>query len=207
MNKQVIISEPDNETLSRICEAFYSRQKGMQNGVRIDDIYRHDAINYTFSGVAEIGGIEYGFIIDDGNWNGTELREWGLAEDIGGYQPPPPLEPLTFIPSDDSLAWERPHMFGVYLMWRKEAWFAEQERNYAYDRQCQPGRFVENHYRNWAAQKGMKIGLLSDLGKAIEHYRTVKPANMPEPPTYRWDEESAGFVEGEKPIASEGEKR
>jgi hypothetical protein len=56
-----------------------------------------------------------------------------------------------------------PQMFQVYLMWRKQPWFIEKERGYNYDRHFQPGGMVEDHYREWAATRGMKVGYISDL--------------------------------------------
>jgi hypothetical protein len=154
------LAEPTDEALERICDAHWN---GGGDGVRFLDIHQHDACNHTLSGVIEIDGVEHGFIIENGNRNGTEVRAWGDPEDVGTYTPPPPPEPLTFIPKDDALFATRPQMFAVYVYWRKQPWFAEKERAYAYDRHFQPGGFVENHYREWADKRGLKVGLLSSL--------------------------------------------
>jgi len=187
------IIEPTTEILERICDAMSGAKgrRGAYNGVTFSDIHQHNSCNHVYSGTIDIEGVEYGFIIQDGDWNGTEVREWGLADDVGSYDPPPPPEPVSFIPVNDHLAWERPEMFGVYVAWRKESWFTEQQRKYAYDRHFQPGGYVEKHYRDWAATKGLKVGYLSDLERAIEHYRANQPANMPAPPKYKWNEDKA----------------
>lgn len=154
------LAYPDNDTLDRIVDAFCNRGG---KGVQFRDIYEHDVCNHTLSGTIEVQGQAYGFIIENGNWNGTVVRKWGEPDDVGIYDPPPPSEPFTFIPTDLCLHLDRPEMFKLYAWWRKQSWFIKKERDYAYDRYFQPGGFVENHYRDWAAKKGLKIGLLSDL--------------------------------------------
>jgi hypothetical protein len=38
------------------------------------------------------------------------------------------------------------------------------ERSYNYDRHFQPGGKIENHYRDKADKRGLRIGYLSELG-------------------------------------------
>ena len=158
------ILAPDADILGRIVDAHWNYSThGNSSGVEFRDIHQHDACNHTLSGTVDVDGTLYGFIIESGNNWGTVVHEWGLADDIGTYQPPPPPEPFTFVPADPNLPITRPGMFQVYLEWRKEEWFKAKEREYRYDRHFQPGGFVEKHYREWAAKKGMTIGLLSDF--------------------------------------------
>lgn len=148
----------DDVAISFLEELGYLEWSGeMKNDrIKLSVKHRHDACNYTHSGTVTIEGVEYGFVIDNGNWNGTVVREWGLAEDVGAYQPPEPTI-YTFIPTSGTLKEDAPGLWGVYLMWRKEAWFKDKERGYNYDRHFHPGGKTENHYRDWAAKKGMKI--------------------------------------------------
>lgn len=150
---------PSDEILEYICDAQWNGGKG--EGIHFIDIYQHNACNHTLSGTIDVDGTKYGFIIDNGDLGGTVVREWGLADDVGTYKPEPPGEPLTFVPSGVLNA----GLLKVYHLWRKEAWFKEKERGYLYDRHFAPGCATEKHYREWAAKKGMKIGLLSDVQK------------------------------------------
>ena len=154
--------EPSEESLTRICEAHWYKSG---SGVKFIDIHQHDACNHTLSGTIDVGGVEYGFIIDNGNWAGTVVRAWGDPEDVGVYDPGPPPEMATFVPVDDSLSETSPGLFNVYLAWRKESWFVEKERGYNYDRHFAPGGKTESYYRDWAAKKGMKIGYLSHISE------------------------------------------
>lgn len=150
-----ILTEPTDEALERICDAHWNSGG---EGVKFRDIHQHNACNHTLSGTIEIDGTEYGFIIQNGDWNGTVVDKWGLADDVGTYKPEPPTL-FTFVPMDDTLRTSKPHMWQVYLAWRKEKWFQDKERAYNYDRHFQPGGAIENHYREWAAKKGMKPGI------------------------------------------------
>lgn len=188
-----IEEEPSDETLSRICEAHYARKTDGEKrfGVKFSDVHRHDAVNYTLSGTVEINGVEHGFIIDDGNWNGTVVRSWGDPEDVGIYDPGPPPEMRTFIPADDSMFFDRPGMFSVYLHWRKQNWFKDKERGYNYDRHFAPGESTEKHYREWAANKGMKVATSAAFQTKLEkpssgmgyenarHRQPPPPRNLP----------------------------
>lgn len=177
---RVYLTDAPEEALERICEAQWANPGTFVtvHGVTFHDIHRHDACNHTLSGVVDIGGVSHGFVIDNGNNSGTVVREWGNPEDVGIYDPGPPPEPRTFVPTNDALAWERPGMFGVYLAWRKEPWFTDMERSYNYDRHFQPGSKVESHYREKAAKRGLKTGYLSDLTAAIAH---LKASANPKP--------------------------
>lgn len=158
-----VLAEPTEEILTRICEAHWNGCKG--EGIHFSDVYQHDAINHTLSGTIEADGVSYGFIIRNGNWNGTEVLEWGLEDDVGSYQHPEPPEPITFVPNDPHLFARSPEMFKVYGMWRKEKWFTEKVGGYNYDRHFAPGGKTETYYREWAAKRGMKPGYLINFSK------------------------------------------
>jgi hypothetical protein len=156
------IDYPTDDMLTRIADAQWGEKN---NGVVFHDIHRHNACNHTLSGTITEGEIEYGFIIHSGDWGGTVVEEWGLSEDVGSYRPEW-IEPATFVPSNSFLIDENPTMFKVYGLWRKEEWFKEMVRSYNYDRHFQPGCKTEAHYREKAAKRGLKPGLLSNFTDA-----------------------------------------
>lgn len=159
------LAEPTVEALERICDAQWSNPGLYKtvDGVTFLDIQQHNACNHTLSGTIDIDGVEHGFIIDNGDWAGTVVRAWGDPEDVGTAPEPEPPEPLTFLPNDRSMFWTRPNMWKVYVFWRKEPWFRDMERGYNYDHHFQPSRYIEGHYREKAAKRGLRIGYLSDL--------------------------------------------
>lgn len=144
-----------NSFLERLCDMEWNGCEAV-DGISISSTHRHDAINCTHSGTFTHGGTEYGFVIDNGNWAGTVVREWGMADDVGLYEPPKPTI-WTFVPQNGTLKEDRPAMWGVYLEWRKSKWFKEKERGYNYDKHFAPGGKTESYYRDWAATKGLKI--------------------------------------------------
>lgn len=145
--------EAGQEVMERIADAGWNR-KG--DGVSFKDIHQINACNHVYSGVITHAGEDFGFIIESGDIHGTLIREWGAADEIGTYQSPAPTL-YTFAPADDELKQKRPELYGVYLAWRKTDWFRDKERGYNYDRHFAPGGKTEDHYRAWAASKGMKI--------------------------------------------------
>ena len=148
-------SRKAEDVIQRICELHYEgKDKG--NGVSFDCRHRHDAVNYTLNGEVELDGKSYRFTIRDGNWDGTVVEEWGTEETVGLYTPPPPPM-FDMVPVDDSLESRRPHMWQVYLAWKKEPWFKEIIKSYAYDSHFAPGLKTEQYWRGKAAQKGLKI--------------------------------------------------
>lgn len=155
--------EPSEKSLTRICEAHWTHGASGGDGVKFLDVHQHNACNHTLSGTIEIGGVEHGFIIDNGNLDGTVVRAWGDPEDVGTYDPGPPPEPRTFIPKDDDLFITKPGLFKVYLYWREQKWFKDKEQGYNYDRHFAPGGKTEKYYSEWAETKGMKVGYWSSL--------------------------------------------
>ena len=151
---------PKRETLEKICAAHYAG--GDTADVEFFDQYMHDACNYTLNGIVKEDGRKFGFIVDDGNMNGTVVRAWGDPEDVGYYHPPK-VEPLTFIPEDQSLHKRSPARFAVYLKWRNEEWFQEKVGALNYDLHFCPTTEIRQHYADWARKRGLKIGLFSEL--------------------------------------------
>jgi hypothetical protein len=149
-------ANPDKweDLLERIIDAFCSQQK--TDGICFDVIHQHNACNHTMDGSIDIEGKTYRFTIDNGDWAGTVVREWGDEETVGLYTPPPPPQ-YDMVPIDPSLKATRPSLWKVYLAWRKEPWFAEIIRSYAYDKHFAPGGRTETYYRDKAQSKGLRI--------------------------------------------------
>lgn len=166
-----LLEEPRDEDLSIVMEAFYAQFQGTKTDkVTFTSIHQHNALNYTFSGTIETDLGNKSFIIRDGDWNGTEVVEWGNEDDVGMYRhpAPDPLNRIVFVPNDPMLHVNRPHMWRVYMLWRQTKAFREKEDAYLYDRHFQPGLQIENYYRNWARPKGLVAGTLRDIP---EQYR------------------------------------
>lgn len=155
-----LLSEPTDDVLERICDAQWNGGKG--DGITFSAIHQHNVCNHTLVGEIDVDGHVYGFVIDNGDWNGTEVRQWDADPENVGWREPAPPEPATFLPAKiDHVA--NPGLWRVYATWRKERWFADKVRGLNYDRHFAPGGATEKHYREWAATKGLKIGFLSDL--------------------------------------------
>ena len=148
--------------LERIAEAAWDHDcrsgKVTLDGVRIADVHQINSANHVYSGTIEHDGKSFGFIVEMGDQRGCFVIEWGNADDVGRYEPPPPVV-MTFVPRDPLLKEKRPELFAVYEAWTRTEWFKEKERSYNYDRHFQPGGYVEKHYRDWAASKGMTVAV------------------------------------------------
>lgn len=164
------LSDPTEEVLERICDAQWN---GSGPGIVLLDVYKFNACNHVLSGTIEVNDETYGFIIENGDWNGTVVKAWGDPEDVGTYQHPEPPEPLTFIPNDRTLCISRPAIFEIYLGWRKENWFTEKQSAYNYDRHFQPGGCTEKYYREWAKKKGMIIGSMDQFREDVKAYEKI----------------------------------
>lgn len=153
------LTEPPDSVLERICDAFYELcgYTGSSDGVTLLDVHQHNAVNHTLSGTVDVDGTIYGFIVENGDWNGTVVRRWGDPEDVSVYQPEPPGEPLTFVPDWNA----SPSTIAAWHTLRRTAAFTEKVGAYAYDRHFAPGGATEKHYRAWAAERGLVVGHLS----------------------------------------------
>jgi len=149
-----------NDAASKLIDRICDAQAGdKSDGIRISTAHRHDAINYTLEGEAEYEGKTYAFLIDNGNWNGTVVREWGNPENAPSYEPPPPPR-YEAIPQNEGLKQTHPGLWAVYLQWRQQDWFKDLVRGYNYDNHFAPGNKTERYYREMAAKRGLKIVLV-----------------------------------------------
>lgn len=170
-----MLAEPTAEILERIADVAWGLSRQYDDaGLRIFDVHRHNACNFTYVGEIDHEGQTYAFVIDSGDWAGTVVREWCAPEHAKGYTPEY-VEPPTFVPEDDTLFQRSPAKFMVYGYWRTEYWFKEMERAYNYDRHFAPGHQTETTYRNMARAKGLKVGYMSHFSpdelKAIQDAR------------------------------------
>lgn len=141
------------EVLTMICDAAWNG--GELNGVKITHTYQHNACNHTYEGDVTFRGEEFSFVVDNGDWAGTVVRQWGDLGDVCFVAPEPPPR-ATFLPS---LSCSNPVLAArIWVLWEKEAWFQEKVHGLNYDRHFAPGGATENHYRQWAESKGMTIG-------------------------------------------------
>jgi hypothetical protein len=67
-------TEVGTEVLQRICEAGYAG--GTSGAGLYVSVERHNALNMTMEGTLEHDGLDFYFKIDDGDGNGTEVREF-----------------------------------------------------------------------------------------------------------------------------------
>ena len=156
----VTLDMPD-DVAERITEAFWSRQNGGEKrfDVRFIDIHQHNACNHTMTGIVVVDGIDYGFVMESGDWNGTVVKEYGPAEEcsqVYSYEPPPETR-FKLVPKDDMLEQSNPAKYAIALKWIQQPHIQEKLQSYHYDRHFQPGCVIETHYKEWANKLGMKF--------------------------------------------------
>jgi hypothetical protein len=146
--------------LTRICEAGWAPSQ-LEPGIKELRVHEHNACNHTYEGVLEYDGIAFSFVVDNGDWNGTEVREF-TTEDAAGYEAPRPAL-YVLVPEKADLRATNPAMYSVYLHWTRTSWFADIQRGYNYDKHFQPGVKTEQHYRDKARQHGLKFVQSDDV--------------------------------------------
>jgi hypothetical protein len=146
--------EMSDDIAERISEAHWRGEDSF--GITLTNVHQHDACNHTVSGHVNVDGETLYFIVNIGNWNGFEVKEFGTIDEVGVYEAPEPTQ-FMFVPQNDYLKQDRPGMYKVYLKWKTQQWFIDKLNGYHYDRHFQPGCAIEKHYRDWAAKHGMKI--------------------------------------------------
>jgi hypothetical protein len=145
--------------------------------ITITGVHTHNSVNHTITGYVEHAGKTYAFEVDNGDWNGTVVRQWGDPETVPTFVPPKQTY-WDFVPKDETMPVTRPGMYMAYLNWREEPWFEEKRRGYSYDNHFQPGLLTERHYRKWADTKGLKLIAREDkptrpVGRTCDPYSIV----------------------------------
>jgi hypothetical protein len=128
--------------------------------VTILDRDRMDAINVRASGIIEVNGNEYWFIVEDGNWNGTVLHAWDYAgEQKFEYHQPTQwtLQPQRHLIDRAIVSGKGPFLLAKWDIMAARPEIAEIVRSYAYDRYVQPGCVTEDHWRDKAAKHHFEI--------------------------------------------------
>lgn len=147
-----------NEMLEAICEAHYA---GKDKGERFSfsDVVRHDAINVTLYGHIDD---EIGFVIRDGNWDGTVVQSYG--PDTSTVVPEGHYARLFDVGPglryNRSLT-QRTGLLTVYVAWIRGDGVKDvqkAERDYAYDAHFAPGGKTTDHYDKIAQQRGLVLG-------------------------------------------------
>lgn len=149
--------EMPDDVAERIVDAHWNKGG---DGIKFTNIHQFNACNHRLAGTIDIEGQTFGFVVHSGDWNGFQVEEYGPEDDVAiyNYTPPEPTK-FMFVPTNDNLEEDRPAMYKVYLIWKTQEWFKKKLAEYHYDRHFQPGGFIENHYRDWAATKGLKISV------------------------------------------------
>ena len=146
------------EILQEICEAFYSTgyEGGSVGRVYVGDYTPLNAINKVVRGSIDIDGVVWEWLIQDGDWNGTEVREWGLEEEGNvGYYEPPPKPKMILVNTVDKFS--EPRRWDEAEKFSKSSEGDELMRKYAYDKFVQPGGYIEGYWRKQAENHGVRI--------------------------------------------------
>lgn len=165
------------EVITRILEkAYYERSN--DTDICINGIHKHDALNCTISGTIVYKEIEYGFIISDGNCNGTDIVEWGLADDVGYYEPEKPIE-LILAPFDyPNTVVNDPEKFARYLKLRDDPKIKELLFNYQYDKYFSPSASTTKYWTDKAKEKNLQfVEKIPEVSNSEE--RKVLAASIP----------------------------
>ncbi len=161
---KAIAEEDRDDILTQMAEAAHS-DRHQTDAVRILNRTRHNVINVTVEGIVTYKDVEYTFHLDDGDWNGTQLRGWdGLGTDWEEYVP----EPLAIEPHKE-LVWKAlspggnpKHLLTIWKIFEEREDVNKILRNYAYDRFFQPGGKIEGHYKEQFDRMRIRISTKAD---------------------------------------------
>ncbi len=122
--------------------------------VTIFDRDRMNAINVRAHGIVTVEGVEYRFILRDGNNDGTVLEDWDGDAVFEHHKPTVyALQPEARLIDQAIMSGK-----GSFLLMKWDAMLsnhrdlADIPGKYAYDRYFQPGIVSERHYRDAAAK-------------------------------------------------------
>ena len=126
---------------------------GDHESVTILDRDRMDAINVRAHGIVTVEGVEYRFILRDGNNDGTVLEDWDSDAVFEHHKPAVyALQPEARLIDEAIMSGKGPFLLMKWDAMLRHADIASIPGNYAYDRRVQPGGFIEGHYRKAAAK-------------------------------------------------------
>lgn len=141
------------------CMAEATAGCGEPPNVYILDRDRLDAINCRAHGIITIEGAEFTFQMDDGNRNGTVLREWESDKPFEHHVPVSwALQPSRALIDEAVMASK-----GPFLIWKWDAMLANRKAiaeipgKYAYDKHFAPGGKTESFWRDQAAKHHFEI--------------------------------------------------
>jgi hypothetical protein len=160
-----MISTASLDVINRILNFSYN-----QFGIEMFNIFEHSSFSKTYHGIIDIDGIQHGFVLHSSEATGDILYKWGTPLYVHNFKLPriSRQERESFRPINDNLQEERPELFKVYLMWRKQRWFKEMEKAYNIDRKFGSRIKVESYYAELGHKKGLKVGNINShqlLGK------------------------------------------
>lgn len=127
---------------------------GEHESVTILDRDRMDAINVRAHGTVTVEGVEYRFIMRDGNNDGTVLEDWDGDAVFEHHKPTVyALQPEARLIDQAIMSGKGPFLLMKWdAMLTNHRDIADIPRKYAYDRYVQPGIVSERHYREAAAK-------------------------------------------------------
>ncbi|WP_306150714.1 hypothetical protein [Roseovarius sp. MMSF_3281] len=140
----------------RISEA----EEGEDGYVFIADIVQMNACNHAFTGTFWLGGVEYSFGAENGDWNGWVWREISADKPVPEIDYKPTTWALQPIDSLISKAIEKGQGKFLVLKWDEIASrepYKSLPGKYGYDRHFQPGLKVERYWKNKAAEGRFKL--------------------------------------------------
>lgn len=147
-----------DDMLSAICEARYAGEDGGDR-FSFTDVVKHDAINVTMYGYIDN---EIGFVIRDGNWDGTVVESYG--PDTSTVVPEGHYARLFDVGpglrANRSLT-QRTGLLTVYVSWIRGDGVKDiqkVEHDYAYDAHFAPGGKTTEHYDKIARSRGLVLG-------------------------------------------------
>lgn len=162
------------DVITRILEkAYYGRPN--DTDICINNIHKHDALNCTISGTILYNDVEYGFIISDGNNNGTDIIEWGLSDDVGYYEPEEPAE-LILAPFDyPNTVINDSARFARYLRLRDNPEIKQLLSNYQYDKYFAPSARITKYWNDKAKEKNLQfVEKIAEVSNSEERAILIK---------------------------------
>ena len=153
MKNEEFAKKYGNDLAEEIFNCFYDREDS-QN-VSIHSIHKIDSINYEFMATIYKDGEEVCEVsCRDGNWNGSEILDFGDIATPKRYSIQYNLGIADSIKSDPE-KYKRAKI--IFNLWKKESWFKEMQSNINYDFHFDPCTKTKNFWKEKASKKGLQI--------------------------------------------------